>query len=373
MAHLYAPKNKQSRLLLFLGLVWPYSGEVEAFEVRSYRAGDAPRVVSLLMAAFGDWPGRRVAAHARPEEFFRWKHERNPHGPSYIALAEVDGRLAAMRAYMPWPLLADGGRRVSAVHTVDLATHPDFRGQGISSKLSRAAIELLSETRSFAFGLPNDMSTSQSLRVGWQPVGRLRVWVRVRRPLRVIHRARSLKSPGRSLAVPSVEALSAADCFVDGDGLTELLRDSRVDGARLATDADVDYLRWRYEPLLGDYRAVTEHEAGRLVGLAIFALRQRGELWEGSVCELFVRPGDTRTAGKLLRQITAAAPLDYLAAVPPAGSALSRTLSRAGFFPSLIGGRSLGVTPYHDGLAPDPRRRDSWSLSFGDLERLDLC
>ena len=330
-------------------------------------------MVSLLRTAFGDWPGRRVAAHARPEEFFRWKHERNPHGPSYIVLAESEGRLAAMRAYMPWPLLSDGGRRLSAVHTVDLATDPDFRGRGLSSKLSRDAIHLLSETKSFAFGLPNDMSTSQSIRVGWQPVGRLPVWVRVRRPLRVVNRARSLKSPGRSLAVPSVEALSAGDCLVDGNGLTELLRDSRVDGARLATDADIDYLRWRYEPLLGDYRAVIEHDAGRLSGLAIFALRQRGELWEGSVCELFVRPGDGRTARSLLRQITGSAPLDYLAAVPPTGSALARTLARAGFFPSPIGGRSLGVTRYHDGLAPDPRRRDSWSLSFGDLERLELC
>jgi GNAT superfamily N-acetyltransferase len=348
-------------------------GDREDWGVRTYRADDAPRAIALLRAAFRDWPGRRVAAHARPEDFFRWKHERNPHGPSWILVAEVDGRLAAMRAYMPWPLLVDGGQRVSAVHTVDVATDPDFRGQGISSKLSRDAIDLLRDTKSFAFGQPNDMSTSQSLRVGWQPVGRLPVWVRVRRPLRVFRRARSLKAKGRSLAVPSVEAHVAADCLVDADGLTGLLADARGDGARLATDAGLDYLRWRYEPLLGDYRAVTEFNGGRLSGLAIFALRQRGELWEGSVCELFVRPGDRRTTARLLRQITAAAPLDYLVAVPPAGSALSRTLSRAGFVPSPAGGRSLGVTPYHEDLAPNPRRLDSWSLSFGDLERLDLC
>ena len=66
--------------------------------MREYRAGDAPRALALLQAAFGGWPGDRVAAHARPEELFRWKHERNPHGSSHIALAEVDGRLAAMRA-----------------------------------------------------------------------------------------------------------------------------------------------------------------------------------------------------------------------------------------------------------------------------------
>jgi GNAT superfamily N-acetyltransferase len=343
-----------------------------ALEVRSYRAGDAPRAIALLQAAFGDWPGRRVAARDRPEEFFSWKHERNPHGPSFILVGEADGQLVGLRAYMRWRLSVDG-RSVQAVHSVDMATHPDHRGRGFNSDLTKRGIATLRDTAQFALGLPNEMSTSISRKVGWQPVGPLPVWVRVRRPLRVVHRARSLKSVGRSLAVPSVEAPPAADGLVDAGGVAELLAYSRAPGPRFASEADVDYLRWRYEPLLGDYRAVTEHEGGRLTGLAIFGLRQRGELWEGSVCELFVRPGDNWTAGRLLRQIMGAAPLDYLAAVPPGGSAAARTLARAGFVRAPIGGRALGVTLYHDGVAPDPRRREAWSLSFGDLERLELC
>jgi GNAT superfamily N-acetyltransferase len=357
---------------------WPAPGRspslagVEAFEVRDYRAGDAPRALAVLQAAFGAWPGDRVAAHARPEELFRWKHERNPHGPSHILLAEAEGRVIGMRAYMPWPLVVDG-RRVDAVHTVDIATHPDHGGRGISSELSKRGIARLRETRQFALGLPNEMSRSISRKVGWQPVGRVPVWARVHRPLRVLRRARSLRSVGRSLAVPSVEAALAAEGLADAAAVAELLHDSRASGPHLATSADVDYLRWRYEPMLGDYRAVAEHEGGRLAGLAIFGLRQRGELWEGSVCELFVRPGDHRTAGRLLRQVASAAPLDYLAAVPAAGSAQGRLLRRAGFVRSPIGGRALGVTLYQDAVTPDPRRRDSWSLSFGDLERLQLC
>jgi hypothetical protein len=277
-----------------------------------------------------------------------------------------------MRAYSPWPLHA-GGERVAAVHTVDIATDPRDRGTGLSAQLSRQAIELLSQKNSFALGMPNDMSTAQSRRVGWQSVGKFAVWVRLRRPLRVAYRARALKSAGRSLAVPSVEAPVAADCVADAAGVAELLVDSRPGGARLHTDAGVEYLRWRYESQLGDYRAVTEYEGGRLAGLAIFGLRQRGGLWEGSVCELLVRPGDRRTTGRLLRQITGTAPFDYLAAVPPGGSDAARTLARAGFLPAPVGARTLGVTLYRDGVAPDPRVRDSWSLSFGDLERLELC
>jgi hypothetical protein len=116
-----------------------------------------------------------------------------------------------------------------------------------------------------------------------------------------------------------------------------------------------------------------EEEAGRLTGMAIFGLRQRGELWEGSVCELLVRPGDHRTVARLLAQVVRAAPVDYLAAVPVAGSGQARMLLRAGFVGSPIGARALGVSRYRERIEPDPKLSSSWSLSFGDLERLQLC
>jgi GNAT superfamily N-acetyltransferase len=329
-------------------------------------------VLALLQAAFGSWPGRRVAAHDKPERFFRWKHETNPHGPSFIVLAQDGERLVGVRAYMSWPLVV-GGSDVGAVQAVDLATHPDYRGQGVSSRLTEHAIGTLRATKAFALGLPNDMSRSLSRKVGWQPVGKLPVWVRVRRPLRVLRRARSIRAVGRSLAVPSVDAPAAVGCLADAAAVAELLDDSREAGARFATNGGVEYLRWRYEPLLSDYRAVVEERGGALSGLAIFGLRQRGELWEATVCELLVRPGDARTAARLLRQIAQAAPADYLAAVPAAGSTQARMLARTGFVPSPAGARSLGVTTYREGIQPDPRERSSWALSFGDLERLELC
>ena len=185
-----------------------------------------------------------------------------------------------MRAYMPWPLDVDG-RRVDAVQTVDVATHPGHRGGGVSSELADHAIAALRETKQFALGLPNDSSLSISSKIGWQAAGRLPVWVRVRRPLRVARRLGALRSAGRSLAVPSVEAPLAAGVLAAGDSVAELLHQPRTSGPHLATLPGVDYLRWRYEPLLGDYRAVAEYSGGALTGLAIFGLRKRGELWEG--------------------------------------------------------------------------------------------
>jgi GNAT superfamily N-acetyltransferase len=328
-------------------------------EVRTYRDGDAPRVLELLLAAFGAWPGARVLAHDRPAEFFHWKHETNPHGASFILLAEEEGRLIAMRAYMHWPLLA-GGVPTGAVQAVDLATHPDFRGKGVTSQLSRQAIATLRETKRFAFGLPNEMSRSQSRKVGWRPVGRLPVWVRVCRPLNIVRGARSMRGAptGRPRAV---DAPPADSVLARAEWIGELLRAAHPGGDRFSTDADLAYLRWRYQPFLADYRAVAHDEAG----LAIFRLSQRGRLNEATVCELITRPGDNRAAAGLLRAVARAAPFDYLAAGAP--------LVRGRLVRSPIGGRMLGVTPYHAEIEPDPAQRRSWALSLGDLERLELC
>jgi hypothetical protein len=277
-----------------------------------------------------------------------------------------------MRAYMAWPLSANGGA-VRAVHSVDIATHPDFRGQGLNLELSKRAIEQLRETTSFSLGLPNQMSRSLSHKVGWQPVARLPLWVRVCRPLRVLGRPRSLRSAAGAASGAPVEAAPAAHVLSDAASVAELLDDSPASPSQLNTAADAGYLRWRYEPMLADYRAVTEHDGGRLSGLAIFAVRRRGELSEAGVCELIVRTGDKRTAARLVRQIVRAAPVDYLAAVPAGGSGQAALLRRAGFVPSPAGGRPLGVTIYREGTEPDPRARRSWSLSFGDVERLQLC
>jgi GNAT superfamily N-acetyltransferase len=323
-------------------------------EVRTYRDGDAPRALELLGAAFRDWPGPRVLAHDRPAEFFRWKHETNPQGASFIVLAEEDGRVLGMRAYMPWPLTA-GGAPTRAVQGVDLATHPDARGRGINTQLQRHAMAALRDTTAFSLGMPNEMSRSQSRKAGWRPIGRLPVWVRVKRPLGLARGIRSIRRPGDG-EVPAVEAPAAAGVLEQADWAAELPRVSGAGQGRFSTAIDLAHLRWRYQPFLADYRAVAEPGAG----LAIFRLRRRGSLNEAAVCELLA--ADRGTAARLLRAVADSAPFDYIVAGAP-----SKGLVR-----SPLGGPMLGVTPYRDTIEPDPAQRRSWALTLGELERIEL-
>src|SRR5215218_1521913 len=166
--------------------------------IRPFSVGDEANVLELLGLTRGGGPAGR-----RPPEFFRWKHYDNPLGRSFMLLAEADGRVIGLRAFMRWRFGA-AGRQVMAVRAVDTATHPDYQGMGVFSRLIRAALEGLDGQVDLVFNTPNDARRPGYLKLGWREVGRAPVSLRVRRPVRF---ALGLRRPGapRS-ALPAVAA-----------------------------------------------------------------------------------------------------------------------------------------------------------------------
>jgi GNAT superfamily N-acetyltransferase len=325
--------------------------------VRPFAVQDLPRVLELLEASLGGGPGGR-----RAPELFRWKHLESPFGPSFMLVAEQEARLVGLRAFMRWRFVA-GGRAVRAARPVDTATHPDFQGQGIFTRLTRALLELVDGQVDLVFNTPNAKSGPGYLKMGWSEVGRMPVRVAPRRPLRLLGRLRpgaALPDPPPVLAPPASLALERAD------EVTALLgREPAVPG--LATPRDLAYLRWRYgaAPLLG-YRAVTEERGEELAGLAIFRVHPRGRRWETTVAEVLAG-GDRRTARRLLLRVAAAARVDHLTLHTPRRSPLAGAAAASGFLPSGAGIR-LVVNPLAPDLGPDPRDPAAWALSLGDLE-----
>jgi GNAT superfamily N-acetyltransferase len=333
-------------------------------EVRSYREADEPAVLELLRATLGSGPG-----DWRSPEFFRWKHERNPFGRSFMLVAEVGERIVGLRAFMRWRF-ESGDRIIRAVRAVDTATHPEFQRMGIFSRLTKRALEDLRGETDLVFNTPNTRSGPGYLKLGWRQVGRITISARVRRPLRFLRGLRSARAgrPTPQASSIPVQAEPAGEALADVDQVSTLLERAGVPDDRLATPRDPAFLRWRYgdAPML-DYRAVRELQGGRLVGLAIFRVRPRGQLWQCSIADVVVGEGDVRTARRLLRRAAAAAPVDYAALRVPSGSDAARAAGRSGFLPT-PGGLTFVVNPLAEGLTPDPTDRRSWALSLGDLE-----
>ena len=334
-----------------------------ALDVRSYRVEDEPRVLALLEAAMGKGP-----AGERSPEFFRWKHLDNPFGPSFMLVAEGDGTIVGFRSFMRWRFQA-GGRMVPAVRAVDTATHPEFQGRGVFSRLTLEALEALREEADLVFNTPNEKSLPGYLKMGWRTVGKVPISIRVRRPIRFARGLRWRGAPaGASGVRPPIDAETAAEALRDEKEVALLLDRAGGDDQLLSTPRDVEYLRWRYgSARVLDYRAVREQQGDRLTGLAIFRVRPRGKLWESTVTEVLVPRGDARTARTLLHRVVEAAGVDHVTCHFPAGSAPARGARRSGFFRS-PGGMTLVVNPLRDDVDTDLTALGSWALSLGDLE-----
>jgi GNAT superfamily N-acetyltransferase len=332
-----------------------------AYQVRPYEGKDQAAVLDLLRASLGDGP-----TGERSPKFFRWKHLENPFGRSYMLVAEQDGWIIGLRAFMRWRLR--GERMVRAVRAVDTATHPDHQGKGVFRSLTLRAVEELRDETDVVFNTPNQNSLPGYLKMGWRILGQVPVDVRVRRPARFARHLGSVKDssvPAR--AGPPVAAPAAGEAL-HAEGLSLLLEEADRPDGRLVTPRDLTFLWWRYGDAPLGYHAVIEEEAGAVTGLGIFRVRPRGRLWEATLAELIVRPGDRTTAARVLGRVVHAAAVDHVTCVFPAGSAAAGAARRRGFFPSRQG-ITVVVNPLA-GITPDPRHLDSWAFSLGDLEVL---
>ena len=314
------------------------------------RAGDSDRaaILDVLRVSLG----REV--DDRYEALFAWKHRENAFGPSPAWIACDGDRIAGFRTLMRWEFLADG-RIVRAVRAVDTATHPDYQGRGIFTRLTLHALdELGSEGVEFVFNTPNDQSRPGYLKMGWREVGTLPTVVRPTRWRRVARIAKA-RVPAERWSMPSSAGLPAADVLADAPAIDSLLA-RRARSADLTTNVTGEFLRWRFGTSLLGYRALVA-SSGVADGLAIFRVRARGSAREAALVSLLRPAGDRKVAASLVRELARVADADYVLGLggPPVWP---------GGMVRLPGiGPMLTCRPIGEAAAPS-----GWDLTLGDIE-----
>lgn len=340
----------------------PTAGHDE-LRVRPAVDADEPAILELLTAALGAGPtGRRTSA------FFRWKHHHNPFGASLALVAEAGDQLVGFRTLMRWRFRA-GARRVTAVRAVDTATHPDWQGRGVFSRLTAAAREQLRGETDLIFNTPNARSLPGYRKLGWAEVGQVPIRLRPVRPLRLVAGARAAAGTEAGGPRPGPPWPPMNEVLADRDAVADLLAEAGTGDARLATDHDVDTLAWRYAdcPDLDYGSLALPAPGGGLAGLAIGRRRTRGPLTELTLAELIVRPGDRQAARQLLRAVPAHTGVDHVTLHCPPGSPAAAVARRCGYLTVPRQGPTLVAHPLGD-VEPDPTAWASWRLSLGDLE-----
>ncbi len=322
------------------------------FIVRDASDLDEDAIIDLLQRGMG--PG----AAPRTRAYWRWKHRAAPFGGSYLRVAEADGRIVGLRAFLRWTWWS-GRRPVPAVRAVDTVTHPDWRGHGVFTRLTLDLVERVSwDGVAFVYNTPGAASLPGYLKMGWVSLGRLTPWMR---PF-----ARAFRSSLRAVTV-----LRPARDLIAAPGLDRLLeRLGEEEDPRFTVRLDRPYLAWRYQP-----PGLLYHAAWRLEGddpaALVFRIVPRGGRMELRVCEALV-PSTTasvRQARRLLADSARAAGADFASLFAPAGTAARRLARGAGFLPLPRRGPVLTARVLNQESAlPDPCRRQSWRASIGSLE-----
>lgn len=329
-------------------------------EIRRGDDGDVPAILSLMKRSLGH------GAIPRTPEYWSWKHSDNPFGRSPFLVAVVGGEIVGVRVFMCWTFHVRG-RQVRAVRAVDTATHPDFQGKGIFTRLTLGLVDEMSSSGvALVYNTPNGKSRPGYLKMGWQAVGRISLWVRPR--LRgVLHAITSKNTRSRSELSPV-----GTDIGVDAGVLRGIdfstLRTIQETERRYHTRMDAGYLEWRYLRCRGVRYCLASVDPER--ALVAFRVRQRGPFRELTVCDVLAERtlGGARAARATIMRIARDTMPDYVACAGHAVPFESGIIAAAGFVPAPASGPVLTVRPLRlDGL-PDPRYGGSWAMSIGDLE-----
>ncbi len=316
-------------------------------ELRRVDDADRPAILELLAQSLGR------DADPRYDALFAWKHEENAFGPSPAWVA-VDGeRLAGFRVLMRWEFVDHGGI-VHAVRAVDTATHPDYQGRGIFTRLALHALDELRHEIDFVFNTPNDQSRPGYLKMGWQVVGRLPTAVRPT-GLRGIPRIVTARVPAERWSAPSTAGEAAVDLLADEAALIRLL-DSQPEPTALRTHLTPAYLRWRYGTPLLAYRAIAA-PTGVQDGIAFFRIRGRGKAREAALCDVIAAGAEVKAQAALTRAVTHSADADYVIRLGGGIVAPGGLLRLPGQGPLLTWRALRSQVP-----------PDAWDLSLGDIE-----
>ena len=309
--------------------------------VRPFEDRDLPPVLETMRLALGE-----TAILKRTSDLFAWKHFLNPFGRSIILVAESEGVIAGLRAFMRWELVTPGGETLRCVRAVDTATHPGFQRRGIFRKLTLSALDAARDDNvDLVFNTPNPKSGAGYRSMGWVDVGKIGVMVRPS-----LGFLRRTTTPG---GVPK-----PTEFLTDPHPARDLsVVDREARGFR--TRRTSRYLKWRFE----------QHPTARYFGIekdrsvAVVRPNVRSGRKELVLSDVF--GPDPSSAIRAAAAVSGAA---YMAGWFSFGSREYWAALRAGLLP-VPGVTALTMVGYP--LRPlEVQGLDRWDLALSDLELL---
>lgn len=209
-------------------------------QIRKGTEADIPAIVELLKSSLGE------GIIKKSKDLWNWKHVQNPHGASPVLIAEADGRVVGVRAFLRWQWQYKG-RVLQAIRAVDTATHPEFQGKGIFKKLTLQGLKDADIAGiHFVYNTPNESSKPGYLKMGWIEMGRMTLKLKVN-PFAY-----------KKTILPT----SPKQNWSKLESVLPLLHNPIAEAHYVQTLLSPDYIKWRYQnnPLF-DYNFISDYKS----------------------------------------------------------------------------------------------------------------
>ena len=131
--------------------------------IREYREGDEEGIFDLCDAVY---PEARYDKESWMK-WWHWQYKEIPFDSARIWLADHDGKIVGQYPLIPLRFKAED-KLMTAYLSLDVMTHPEYRYQGMFSRLeSRALKEAGKDGIPIAIGFPNDASYPGHVKSGY--------------------------------------------------------------------------------------------------------------------------------------------------------------------------------------------------------------
>jgi GNAT superfamily N-acetyltransferase len=308
--------------------------------------------VSLITSELGsarrdDFLGlmRDVYGESMSDEEFDWFFDRNPAGPRLLSASDDEEGIVGALA-MCYARAVVAGREELVAFAVHAVTHPRSRGKGVFSTLELRNEERAAEAgATLALGFTNPMAGPILVgKLGWRDLYRMRLWVRVLRPLRALRRegGGGLPPSGGGTLARFGDEQEAAWRAVQPEWENGLVRSAA-------------YLNWHYADAPRDYRAFASANGYAVVGHAV----QKG-ISSAVICDLVGPRSEQR---RLLKRCLGEASDGADAAIGVPAPDQRRAYISLGFVPTTQTIRVIGKP-----LRPDAQLPERWHFSLGDTD-----
>jgi GNAT superfamily N-acetyltransferase len=350
--------------------------------IREYRTEDRKGIFALKEAVDGV---------PFDEQLWNWKFEKGPIGPAKIYVADYDGMIVGLRAFIIEGLkVMDQSWKTGL--GVDILVHPDFRRYGIASKMSEEAYNLMNEEGIYVMvGFPNEAAYQvyRRRRPYWRHVCSPPLLAKplsidglfdkyVGNPL--------LRKLGKPPTKVAAELLLRQRLHKSGDAFIKRIYsfDSRFDdfweaasaGYNLGLIRDRRFLNWRFVDKPGEeYFVLAAEHGGKILGYAVLKNAEMFNLTLGLIVDILTLAPNNVIDCLISRAIEhfREQNVDAVGCLMLKHSVYSKALRRAGFVqvPKALSHKEFyfGVQVKPSVLADEiVNNPTNWLITWGDTD-----